>query len=350
MHACKTIKLLVMGKKSVLFFSSVKTKKMFSIQSYYRNDIIILKELGYDVHLCNSILDFACFWRYSVAFIYFYRYGLLAAMFAKLFRKRVYFTGGIDYLEPSFATPRQRLAQAVMFKICNCLSNTSILVSSSDCRNVAALYGGKLPRNCRLCYHVIDVARFLYTPDVQKKHGQFLLVAWMQNIDNVCRKGIDKAVKVFKAIPGQHPESRLILAGPSGEGSEYVTSLVNKLGLGDSVTYLGPITEEHKIRLMKESRFYFMLSTYEGFGIAAVEALAAGCCLIHSGRGGLVDAAADHGIKVDINDMDSIISKCLDVYGNPVDYAQMRSGMDFVSRRFGYQSRLISFHEIIGQA
>ena len=72
-----------MGKKSVLFFSSVKTKKMFSIQSYYRNDIMILKELGYDVHLSKSCWDFLCFWRYSVAFIYFYRYGLIAAAIAK---------------------------------------------------------------------------------------------------------------------------------------------------------------------------------------------------------------------------------------------------------------------------
>ena len=166
-----------MGKKSVLFFSSVKTRKMFSIQSYYRNDIMILKELGYDVHLSKSCWDFICFWRYSVAFIYFYRYGLFAAAIAKLLGKRVYFTGGIDYLEPAFATPRQRSLQAVLFRLCNILSDTSILVSSSDCRNVAALYGGRLPRNCKLCYHVIDIGRFLYTPDVAKKPNQFLLVA-----------------------------------------------------------------------------------------------------------------------------------------------------------------------------
>ena len=39
------------NKKTVLFYSSVKTKKMFSIQSYYRNDIMILRDLGYRVRL-----------------------------------------------------------------------------------------------------------------------------------------------------------------------------------------------------------------------------------------------------------------------------------------------------------
>lgn len=339
-----------MGKKSVLFFSSVKTRKMFSIQSYYRNDIMILKELGYDVHLSKSCWDFICFWRYSVAFIYFYRYGLFAAAIAKLLGKRVYFTGGIDYLEPAFATPRQRSVQAVLFRLCNLLSDTSILVSSSDCRNVAALYGGRLPRNCKLCYHVIDIGRFLFTPDVAKKPNQFLLVAWMQNIDNVFRKGIDKAIMVFKAIHGAHPESRFILAGPSGVGSSYVTKLISRLGLDDCITYLGPIPEDMKVRLMKESRFYFMLSTYEGFGIAAIEALAAGCCLIHSGRGGLVDAAGPHGVKVPIDDMKTAIATCLSLYESPADYDKMRAGMDFVAQRFGYKSRLAAFKEIIRPA
>ena len=72
----------------VFFYSSVRTKKMFSIQSYYRNDICILKDLGYNVHLSNSIWDFLCFWKYDIAFLYFYKYSFFAAFFAKLFRKK----------------------------------------------------------------------------------------------------------------------------------------------------------------------------------------------------------------------------------------------------------------------
>ena len=204
------------NKKTVLFYSSVKTKKMFSIQSYYRNDILILRDLGYRVRLSKSCWDFVCFWRYSVAFVYFYRYGFFAALWAKLFGKKVYFTGGIDYLEPSFATPSQRRVQALFFKFCNLLSDRSFIVSSMDCRNVAKLYGGKMPSNCTLCYHVVDFERFLYMGDTPKKEGQYLLVAWMQNIDNVFRKGIDKAVMVFKEIHERHPQARFVLAGSPG--------------------------------------------------------------------------------------------------------------------------------------
>lgn len=328
------------NKKTVLFYSSVRTKKMFSIQSYYRNDIKILKDLGYNVRLSKSCWDFVCFWRYSIAFIYFYRYGFFAALWARLFGKRVYFTGGIDYLEPTFATPQQRRLQAIFFKLCNLLSNRSFLVSSMDCHNVANLYGGKLPQNCTLCYHVVDFSRFRYRKDIEKRSNQFLLVAWMQNLDNVFRKGIDKAIMVFKEIHERYPESRFILAGSPGEGSQYVLDLVARLGLESCVSYLGAISEEHKVRLMLESKFYFMLSTYEGFGIAAIEALTAGCCLVHSGNGGLKDAAGDMGVKVNIDDLDSVCRICLDLYEKPIDYKRIEAGIHFVEERFCYQTRL----------
>ena len=221
------------------------------------------------------------------------------------------------------------------------LSDRSFIVSSMDCRNVAQLYGGKMPSNCTLCYHVVDFERFLYMGDTPKKEEQYLLVAWMQNIDNVFRKGIDKAVMVFKEIHERHPQARFVLAGSPGEGSRYILEQIKRLGLDDgSVTYLGAISEELKIRLMMESKFYFMLSTYEGFGIAAIEALTAGCCLIHSGRGGLKDAAGEMGVQVDIEDMESVTQTCLKLYECPVDQGEIEEGIRFVKERFCYKTRL----------
>lgn len=175
----------------------------------------------------------------------------------------------------------------------------------------------------------------------QKRKEQYLLVAWMQNIDNVFRKGIDKAVMVFKEIHERHPQARFVLAGSPGEGSRYILEQIKRLGLDDgSVTYLGAISEELKIRLMMESKFYFMLSTYEGFGIAAIEALTAGCCLIHSGRGGLKDAAGEMGVQVDIEDMESVTQTCLKLYECPVDQGEIEEGIRFVKERFCYKTRL----------
>lgn len=111
------------------------------------------------------------FWKYDIAFIYFYRYGLIAALFAKLFGKKVLFTGGIDALDKNVATPRQRYIQKILFKLCNLFSDTSILVSQTDQSNVKDIYGGKLPSNCALSFHVIDFDSFEFKGDfLEKKH------------------------------------------------------------------------------------------------------------------------------------------------------------------------------------
>ena len=52
----------------------------------------------------------------------------------------------------------------------------------------------------------------------------------------------------------------------------------------------GEVSEEDKINLLKRSKYYFQLSLYEGFGLAALEALCADNILIHSGKGGLANS------------------------------------------------------------
>ena len=80
--------------KRILFYSNVKTKKQFSVQGFYRTDIDILKKLGFKVKLSKHWYDFLLFNKYDLAFLYFYRYSLIPAMISKIFRKKVFFTGG----------------------------------------------------------------------------------------------------------------------------------------------------------------------------------------------------------------------------------------------------------------
>jgi glycosyltransferase involved in cell wall biosynthesis len=335
--------------KTVLFYSSVKTKKMFSIQSYYRNDILILKSLGYNVRLSNSFADFFCFWKYNVAFLYFYRYGLIPAIISKCFCKKVYFTGGIDYLDKTFATLKQRKIQGLFFQMCNLFSDTSILVSTTDKQNIESLYGGKLPSNCKISYHIVDFNRFIYTGAFREKKSQFCTIAWMVNQDNFFRKGIDRAVRVFSRLVQDYPDYKLYIAGSPGKGSEALVKLIKELDIEKSVIYLGTITEEEKISLLKESMFYFQLSTYEGFGIAALEALAAGCIVIHSGRGGLKDAIGGFGYQFDIENEDEIVMFLKEYCSkSSIENIYLKDAINYVKENFSFNQRYNSFKEIIG--
>lgn len=337
------------NKKNILFYSSVKTKKMFAIQSYYRNDIRILRDLGYNVKLSNSIKDFIFFWKYDIAFLYFYRYSLFSAFFAKLFRKRVYFTGGIDYLEKSFASSKQRFMQALGFKICNLMSDQSIIVSSADLRNIASLYNGRIPKNCYLSFHVVEYEKYKYSGTFNDKDNIIVTIGWMVNIDNVFRKGIDKAILVFSEFVKERSNYKMIIAGPPGEGSNYILQLIRDLNMEKHITYVGTISEEEKISLLKKSKIYMQLSIYEGFGIAAIEALAAGNNVIHSGNGGLKDALSEYGYKVDINNNKEIDNTLTNLCTNEINKSFLQKGIEYVSENFAYSRRYSDFEKIIGR-
>lgn len=70
--------------------------------------------------------------------------------------------------------------------------------------------------------------------------------------------------------------------------------------LHDSVIITGGYRRT-KISILKSSQYYFQLSQYEGFGLAALEALCAGNIIIHSGKGGLSNPIYQSQILFDIN-------------------------------------------------
>ena len=106
--------------------------ELFKTQKFYQIDISILKDLGYDVLLSNRIFDSLLFWKYDILFSYFYRYSFFAALLAKCFGKKTYFTGGIDSLDSDYASAFNYKIQALFFKLCYWVADSCIIVSQSD--------------------------------------------------------------------------------------------------------------------------------------------------------------------------------------------------------------------------
>ena len=134
--------------------------------------------MGFEVHLSNSWFDFLRFWRYEIGFIYFYRYGLLPAVIARLFMKQVFFTGGIDYLDRSYAGLKSYLVQVVFFNLCGLFSTRNIIVSQADmdnCRKATFLFSSD--KNV-LVRHSIDLQRYLIA-GYQRRPKLVTTIAWM---------------------------------------------------------------------------------------------------------------------------------------------------------------------------
>jgi len=288
-------------KNRVLFYSSVRNKDLFRIQRFYHIDIELIKNIGFNIFESNRISDFLCFWKYDIAFIYFYRYGLFPAILSRLFLKKVYFTGGIDGLEESATSRRSYMLQKILFKLCYFFSNKCILVSLADEGNVKKIYKGMLPPKTTLSFHTIEVEQY-DNEELYEKQNIFTTISWMENIENIYRKGVDKSLNVFKYLTEktEYSEAIMYIIGKEGDGSNYLKKLCAAMNISDKVVFTGSIDEDRKIDILKRSKHYFQLSSYEGFGLAVLEAMAARNIIIHSGVGGLRDTVKDYGIKVDI--------------------------------------------------
>lgn len=284
-------------KNRALFYSSIKDIELFNIQQFYRIDIQILEELGYEVVLSNSISEAWKFLKYDFVFAYFYRYSFFVALIAKLFGKHTYFTGGIDALDKKLVTKKDYRIQKYFFKACYCLSKSCIIVSKTDDENVRSIVGGK-----KLSYseHTIDTNSF----DCEQKNKENICttIAWQATEGNVIRKGVDNALRIFANMlqMPQYKDYKFYVIGKTGDGTVYLKQIIKELDIDESVVFTDSISELEKIDYLKRSKIYLQLSKFEGFGVAALEALCAKNIVVHSGKGGLSNPIYKHGIQINI--------------------------------------------------
>jgi N-acetyl-alpha-D-glucosaminyl L-malate synthase BshA len=96
-------------------------------------------------------------------------------------------------------------------------------------------------------------------------------------------KRVEDVVKIFNEVRKEIPAKLLMI----GEGPERVKAekLVKELNLVDAVFFLGNSTEVAKILCYTD--VFLLPSQTESFGLAALEAMAAGCAVISTNTGGL---------------------------------------------------------------
>jgi glycosyltransferase involved in cell wall biosynthesis len=81
------------------------------------------------------------------------------------------------------------------------------------------------------------------------------------------------------------------LIGGNGTLREPLADKARALGLGDSVTFLGFIAKPEEF--LRRIDIFVMPSLFEGLGVAALEAMAAGKPVVASRVGGLVESIVD---------------------------------------------------------
>ena len=112
------------------------------------------------------------------------------------------------------------------------------------------------------------------------------------------RKNLPRLVQAVRELRRRGFRELLVIAGGDGWGGE-------RLG-DDGIQLLGHVSDETLHALYARASCLAIPSLHEGFGLPAVEAMAAGCPVVASERGALPEVCGDAAVLVDPLDVGAI--------------------------------------------
>ncbi len=174
------------------------------------------------------------------------------------------------------------------------------------------------------------------------RKNDIVSICWMGSVGNVKRKGLDRAIYLFADLLKSNVfvNSSFHIIGFMGDGYSYLQDIVVRLDLSNNVFFHGSVSESQKISFLTENKYYFQLSVYEGFGVAALEALSLGCCVVHTNNGGLSDTVGDKGVILDAliakSDIDSLVTRLSD-FRPLADFSSVKNSFSPANRGYDFK-------------
>ncbi len=147
-------------------------------------------------------------------------------------------------------------------------------------------------------------------------------------------KRVDLILHAVARLREEGTPVRLLVAG-KGDYEGELRRLHARLGLGDSVEFLGYVSEEEKLRLLRKSWVHVLASPKEGWGISVLEAAACGTPTVASDSPGLRDSvqAGRTGLLVRHDDLEALSQAIKTLIENP----SKRGTMGSAARAFAEQ-------------
>lgn len=135
-------------------------------------------------------------------------------------------------------------------------------------------------------YHGVDLARLEESARDPRVEGE--------SVGTVARlspeKGVDLLIRAWPSIVASRPRARLYIVG-EGHELQPLRTLAGRCGVADTIHFLGGDVTPGA--LYKALQLYVQPSRREGFGLAALEAMAMGCPVVGCRVGGLPEVLGE---------------------------------------------------------
>ncbi|MFY9717398.1 MAG: glycosyltransferase family 4 protein [Thermoplasmata archaeon] len=152
-------------------------------------------------------------------------------------------------------------------------------------------------------------------------------------------KGVDTFLRAAAVVASAFSDVLFVIAG---EGPEYgrLVELAARLGIGERVMFLGKVSDEERELLLAGSSVFVLPSVVEPFGIAALEAMAAGVPTIVSKTSGVAEISSGT-FRVDFWDVDEFASRIAELLEYPTLRRAMSDQGQWEALRAGWPERAL---------
>jgi glycosyltransferase involved in cell wall biosynthesis len=139
------------------------------------------------------------------------------------------------------------------------------------------------------------------------------------------RKNLGGLLDAYSRLLGRPKDApRLVVAGGAGPDSEKWLAALKQPPLEGHVEYLGYVKADDREALVKGALMFVLPSFEEGFGLPALEAMAAGVPVIVSRRGSLPEVVGDAGLLIEPDDPESLADAMIRMAADPALRATCR--------------------------
>ncbi len=149
------------------------------------------------------------------------------------------------------------------------------------------------------------------------------------------RKNPGVLLDAWALLPDEAPG--LVLAGADGGLLAPLRERAEALGLTSRVHFTGHVDGACVPPLLAGATCLVVPSRMEGFGLPALEALACGTPVVHSGRGGLREAAGRQSLEIHPEDPEAVAAAVLRTIDDPDTRARMVEGGLAYAARFDWK-------------
>ncbi|MEL0007100.1 MAG: glycosyltransferase family 4 protein [Luminiphilus sp.] len=171
-----------------------------------------------------------------------------------------------------------------------------VTVSTASAADITTDFG-VLPGAISIVPNGVDTTLFRPLPGVKRKPNQIIATASA----DAPLKGLSVLLHAFHELCESRSDLRLLLIARPRSGGE-TEALIHRLGLAGRIEFVSDASHEAINRLYAESALAVVPSLYEGFGLPAVEAMAAGIPLVSSDGGALAEVVGNGGFSVPAGD------------------------------------------------